>query len=54
MTMISATTKTESIDANTIELYRLLEEGFQAMKEGRVSTIEEVEERLNAMRAERG
>lgn len=54
MTVVSVKATSDSIDVSKFELYRLIEEGFQAMQEGRVSTIEEVEERLNAVRAERG
>ena len=39
---------------STKEFYQLIEEGFQAIQEGRVCTIEEVQEELNKMRAERG
>ena len=46
--------KVKKEDINKLELYRLIGEGYKAMQEGRVSTIEEVEARLEKRRAERG
>ena len=37
-----------------LELYRLIGEGYKAMQEGRTSTIEEVREKLEKRRKERG
>lgn len=44
----------ETSDAAKLELYRLIGEGYKAMQEGRTSTIEEVREKINKRRAERG
>ena len=44
---ITKTQKSENeINKAKQELYALLEEGYQAMKEGRVTPLEEVEKRL--------
>ena len=40
--------KTE--DASKLELYRLIGEGYKAMKEGRVSSIDDVSERMEIRR----
>lgn len=40
-------------DISKLELYRLIGEGYKAMQEGRMSTIEEVEMRVAKRRAER-
>lgn len=40
-------------EAQKLELYRLIGEGYKAMEEGRESTLEEVVERLEKRRAER-
>lgn len=37
-----------------LELYRLIGEGYKAMQDGRTSTIEEVREKINKRRTERG
>jgi hypothetical protein len=42
--------KTE--DANKLELYRLIGEGYKAMQEGRTSSIDDVVERMEARRKE--
>lgn len=44
----------ESTDAEKLELYRLIGEGYKAMQDGRTSTIEEVREKLKQRREERG
>ena len=44
----------ETSDAAKLELYRLIGEGYKAMQDGRTSTIEEVRERIDKRRAERG
>lgn len=45
----------KSIESSSkLELYRLIDEGYRTMQEGRESTIEEVEERIKSRRAERG
>lgn len=44
----------ETSDTEKLELYRLIGEGYKAMQEGRTSTIEEVREKINKRRAERG
>lgn len=43
-----------SPDMTRLELYRKIGEGYKAMQEGRVSSIEEVKERIQKRRAERG
>jgi hypothetical protein len=40
-------------DTEKLELYRLIGEGYKAMKDGRVSNIEDVKERMNQRRKER-
>lgn len=45
---------TETSDVAKLELYRLIGEGYKAMQEGRTSTIEEVREKLEKGRKERG
>jgi hypothetical protein len=40
-------------DTEKLELYRLIGEGYKAMKDGKVSTIEDVKERMNQRRKER-
>lgn len=51
-------TKTQQVieptDTSKLELYRLIGEGYKAMQDGRVSTIDEVREKLNKLREERG
>lgn len=44
----------ETSDTAKLELYRLIGEGYKAMQDGRTSTIEEVRERIDKRRAERG
>lgn len=44
----------ETSDTAKLELYRLIGEGYKAMQDGRTSTIEEVREKINKRRAERG
>ena len=44
----------DSTDTNKLELYRLIGEGYEAMQEGRVSTIDEVREKLKKRREELG
>lgn len=46
--------KAEAIENSKRELYQMIEEGFQAIQEGRVCTIEEVQEELNILRAKLG
>ena len=43
----------ENTDATKLELYRLIGEGYKAMQEGMVSTIDDVCERIKKRRAER-
>lgn len=40
-------------DMNKLELYRLIGEGYKAMQEGRVSTIDDVEARIEKRGSER-
>ena len=44
----------EPPDTTKLEFYRLIGEGYKAMQDGRTSTIEEVRERIDKRRAERG
>lgn len=44
----------ETSDSAKLELYRSVGEGYKAMQEGRTSTIEEVREKLENRRKERG
>lgn len=44
----------ETSDVAKLELYRLIGEGYKAMQDGRTSTIEEVREKLENRRKERG
>lgn len=44
----------ETSDTAKLELYRLIGEGYKAMQEGRTSTMEEVREKLDMRRKERG
>lgn len=41
-------------DVSKTEFYQLIEEGFQAIQEDKVYTIEEVQDELNKMRANLG
>ncbi len=43
----------ENSDAAKLELYRLIGEGYKAMQEGRVSSIDDVCERIKKRREER-
>ena len=47
-------TVAETPDTSKLELYRLVGEGYKAMQDGRTSTIEEVREKINKRRTERG
>lgn len=51
-------TKTQNVvvptDAEKLELYRLIGEGYKAMQDGRTRTIEEVREKLKQRREGRG
>ena len=47
-------TVTETPNTAKLELYRLIGEGYKAMQDGRTSTIEEVREKINKRRTERG
>ncbi len=42
--------KIKSKDESTLELYSLLGQGYKAMQEGRESTIEKVQERIQKRR----
>ena len=44
----------ESTETSKLELYRLIGEGYNAMQDGKTSTIDEVRENLKLIRAERG
>lgn len=44
----------ETSDTAKLELYRLIGEGYKAMQDGRTSTIEEVREKVEQRRKERG
>ena len=44
----------EPIDTTKLEFYRLIGEGYKAMKDGRTNTIDEVREKLKKRREERG
>lgn len=44
----------ESSDTVKLELYRLIGEGYRALQDGRVSTIDQVRKRLEEKRKERG
>ena len=44
----------EPTDTTKLEFYRLIGEGYKAMQDGRTSTIDEVREKLNKRREERG
>ena len=37
-------------DTAAVELYRLLDEGYQAIQDGRTSTLDEVKERIRKRR----
>lgn len=43
----------EVIDAAKLELHRLIGEGYKAMNDGRISTINEVREKINQRRKDR-
>ena len=44
----------EKNDIEKLEFYRLIGEGYKAMQDGRTSSIDEVREKLNKRREERG
>ena len=44
----------ESTATTKLELYRLIGEGYKAMQDGRTSTIDDVREKLEKRREERG
>lgn len=44
----------EKSDVEKLELYRLIGEGYKAMQDGRVSSIEDVREKLEKRREKRG
>ena len=44
----------EPNDTAKLEFYRLIEEGYKAMQDGRTSTIDEVREKLKKRREELG
>lgn len=44
----------ETSDTARLELYRLIGEGYKAMQDGRTSTIDEVREKVEQGRKERG
>ena len=44
----------EPTDKSRLDFYRLIGEGYKAMQEGRVSTSDEVREKLKKRREERG
>ncbi len=46
--------ETKKEDISRLELYRLIGEGYKAMREDRMSTLEEVKTRMAKRRAERG
>lgn len=54
--MITADThqNVQEKDTAKLELYRLIGEGYKAMQEGRTSTIDEVRDKIEQRRKERG
>lgn len=44
----------EKSDVEKLELYRLIGEGYKAMQDGRISSIENVREKLEERRKKRG
>ena len=44
----------ETSDTAKLELYRLIVEGYKALQDGRTSTLEEVREKVEQRRKERG
>lgn len=44
----------EDAETEKSELYRLIGEGYQAMKDGRTSTIDEVRKKVKTRRERRG
>ena len=54
MLAIKAQPAKETSDTAKLELYRLIGEGYKAMQDGRTSTIEEVREKVEQRRKERG
>lgn len=55
--MVTATNQRTVVKSNSdttkLEFYRLIGEGYKAMQEGRVSSIDEVRERMKQRREER-
>lgn len=43
-----------SSDTAKLELYRLIGDGYKAMQDGRVISVEEVRKKINKRRKERG
>lgn len=54
MVVTNAQKMMETPDAAKLEFYRLIGEGYKAMHEGRTSTIDEVREKVQVRREERG
>lgn len=54
MLATNSQTVVEVADTEKLEFYRLIGEGYKAMQDGRTSSIDEVRERLNKRREERG
>lgn len=54
MLMMNVQKTIEKTDSSKAEFYKLIGEGYQAMQEGRTSTIEEVKEKINLRRKELG
>lgn len=46
--------KVESVEVAELEFYKLIEEGYKAVQDGRISTMEEVRERFQQRREVRG
>lgn len=44
----------ETSDKSKLEFYRLIGEGYKAMQDGCTSTVDEVKDKLNRRREERG
>lgn len=54
MLAVKQQTVMEKSDVEKLELYRLIGEGYKAMQDGRVSSIEDVREKLEKRREKRG
>lgn len=54
MLAVNVQKSTESTDAVKLEFYRLIGEGYQAVQDGRISTVDEVREKLKDRREEHG